>query len=421
LKTSRFGIRVNFGPLLIILCFWGFTYGLYISDIVLKYPERNDFLLFLYVTVCSASLVFGYLFGIAVKVKPADPINSKTIAFVGFFSIIVLFVPIVYVYTGSGLGQFFELLTSPAAAYNSMQEAVSEGREQRLPIILSKIVLSPFIVAALPYFAFQFFRYKRHKYLLLSLIFLSISMSVFRGTDKEIFDAFIILFAVFISAKPNIFRMRFFNIKFMRSIVLLSLSIVLVLSVFSFRKSERLEAATTLCFKGTEICNSVDPIGDPVGFGGYMLVRYLTQGYYGLAVAFDAEFESGFGMGHSRPLQFLGGKVFGLDFSGNVVGQLDSLGWASKGLWSSGFVWLANDVPISFVPVLILMVAFLVGRAWKQVISDESFVSLIIFVYLFFTLVYMPANLQLAQSGDLYLGFLFWLIYSIVRPSRIKI
>ena len=142
-----------------------------------------------------------------------------------------------------------------------------------------------------------------------------------------------------------------------------------LLIVFSIRKADRLDRISEFCFKGTNICHDTYFGSDynDLGFGVVMLTRYLTQGFHGLAIAFDYEqFESGYGFGHSRPLYFLAGKLFELESQTLLTDQLDELGWASRGLWTTAFVWLGNDIPLFFTPLLIFLFSVILAYCVRE-------------------------------------------------------
>lgn len=414
-------LRVKYGPIKIIVAFWLFTFVIYIFDFLVEYPGKNDFLVSFFVLLCVATLSFGYCLGVSIAGRRLSRKYDDKIGCLGIFLYVVTFYPTVVAYTGGDLSGFFELFLSPSEAYKMMADKVSSGRSERAELIILKLMVSPLVISAIPYFSLKYFTGEGSGWWVVLLVFLYFSMSVFRGTDKETFDVFILIFSVFLVARPDVLGMSWVNKKLFLYLSVFAFSFFLVFSNFSYRKADRLEDVDVFCFKDTLICNDISEREGFIEFGGFMLVRYLGQGYHGLALAFDGDFSSGYGFGHSRSLQYIGVEFLGSDYQDNMVSQLDELGWASRGLWSTGFVWLANDVPLYVVPLVVCFIGFLLGASWKLACYGKDLHSTIVFSFLFFSLIYMPGNLQLAQSGDLYIGFVFWLILYIIKLLLVRI
>ncbi|WP_280550645.1 hypothetical protein [Halomonas sp. 11-S5] len=412
----------KFSPLIVVGTFWCITFLVYFFDLVIEYPSKNDFLLLLFFFSSLISGVCGYLAAASIKIRMAKKVACRQYAIVGFLAYVGLFYPIVNVYTGNNLTDFFALLLSPLDAYQSMHEMVSGDRMERAWLIILKIILSPFILFSLPYFAMRYINENKDKKYFVILVFLYFAMSVFRGTDKEIFDTFIIVFSVFLACRPNMVFKLFYKVKYLKYFLIFILFVSLIVFEFYHKKSDRLGDVESRCFSSTDICYEVDS-GDPINFVTSLLSSYLTQGYYGLASSFDGDFNSSWGLGHSKSLEYLG-SLAGISKSENLVRQLDSLGWSSKGHWSSGFVWMANDVPYAIIPIIIFFIFFWMGYSFIAFYKHGDVFSLVVFSYFFHILIYMPANLQLAQTGDLYIGFIFifaiYLLRFVVNFSSVR-
>ena len=419
--TTGLGGTATFLPLAVIAVFYCGTYLLYQSNLLIEFPERNEALLNVYLLVTFSGICAGYLVGFCSgggQRKPSSPpLKLEKAATLGVAISAALFFPTIKLYTGQQLSALFSLLTDPSSAYIAMVSTVTGTRAERLWFVLLKAAVSPLVMLAIPLFAYTYFGQRRHGKKLGFVIVLMLVMSVFRGTDKEIFDAFILTFGGAIVGVVKGWSQERRSRPERRWIITFVLALIVAISVFSFRKQERLGEAPYYCFKGTEICHPlmVDSRFGPASVGVMMFARYMTQGYYGLSVALEADHESGHGVGHSRPLGYLASELFGWNSSDIVVSQLDDLGWASRGVWSTGVVWLANDVPFEYVPLVLFLLAAFLARLWRDSIQSGDHLSVVLFAYLFFTFIYMPGNLQLAQSGDLYFGFLFWCLVYLVR------
>jgi hypothetical protein len=407
---------VLYQPAVIVLAFWLATYTTYIIGLFVDFPKKNLVELSVFLLANALAGLLGCIVALLTKVKyfPKDSYRKK--ALLGLFLYSLLFYPLVKVYTGNDILDFFNLLTSPLDAYNSMHNKVSEDRMDRAWVIIAKVFISPFLLISLPYFIMRVITYNKDKRYLFVLVLLYFSMSVMRGTDKELFDIFLIFLGSFLAIRPKFLIGLFSKKSNLKMFFLIMTIFSLVLASFSFKKEERLVALESRCFASTEICYDLNK-NNNIDFAATLLSVYLTQGYYGLSLSFDADFNSLYGFGHSPSLLYIGQK-FGMDISDSVVSQLDELGWASKGHWSTGFVSMANDVPFGVIPLIIFLVFFFMTLAYKIYLKEKDVLALTVFVYLFYTLIYMPANLQIAKSGDVYLGFLFLFFSFMVKLFR---
>ncbi|RRQ20151.1 hypothetical protein D5687_10790 [Guyparkeria sp. SCN-R1] len=298
-----------------------------------------------------------------------------------------------------------------------MQSQLKEGREGRAWLLVVKILVAPFVLFALPYFAYRFFKFRKDGFYFFLIVFAFFLMSVFRGTDKEVFDVFVWSIAVLIAVRPLFLFVPFRNLTNFKYITIFVLVLVVVFSLFSYKKSNRLGEVETRCYSGTDICYELDR-SDATQFVTVMGYSYLTQGYYGLSRAFDADYDYSWGMGHSPSLQYLGAALFDMQFDDNLVSSLDDVGWVSRGQWSTGFVWLGNDIPLAVIPLFIFFAFFLLSWSYREFRETQEILALVVFVYGFYNLLYMPLNLQLPKTGDLYLGYLFLLLVFIFRKRR---
>lgn len=404
-------------PLYIVLFYYVAVFVVYISDVLVSYPYKNDELLSAYWFVLIATTWLGYFMGVNNNSQLKSDPNFSTYAKWGFVLYLLMFYPSIYVYTGRSILEFGDLLLDPVQAYLQMQDTVSESRGARIYFLLLKVAESPLTVILIPYYMYQAVKLGKTSYRLIIVLLLAMIMSVFRGTDKEFFDIFILGIGSWIAAKIKVHGSLFGSKESRKRAFRILIILAIGLTIFGFRKSERMFGAVSFCFPAGNICVDLTLNGSASYFSltVIMLAIYLTNGLYGLSCSLDAQFHTGFGFGHSPVLQYFASEVFGLRFDDNVVSQLNSLGWSTKGVWSSGLSWINNDIPIFLIPVLLFAIGYLFGLSWRQVVSRTEFLPHIIFVHLFYFYVFLPGNLQIAQSSDYYFGFLFWLTIYIVK------
>lgn len=416
MKNDNF---LKYQPVFIPLAFWLVTYLAYESRIFIDYPDRNSGLLFIFFMANLTAGLVGYIAASLLKISYFSKSSYRRQALFGFYFYALLFYPAVKIYTGNNILDFFALLASPLEAYSNMQEQLTQDRMDRIWLIISKIIASPFILIALPYFFMRVIVYGKDKTHLAIMVLLYFAMSVFRGTDKQLFDVFIIFFTTFLAVKPRFIYKVFSTKKNISQFLCLVFFLIFIIGAFSLKKEDRLQSVEQRCLISQNVCYELKKDNN-ILFAGTLLYTYLTQGYYGLSVSFDAEFNSSYGFGHSSSLEYLG-SLLGLSFEKNVVDQLDELGWAAKGRWSTGFVSIANDIPFYFIPFVSFFLFFFMSISYKIYRESKDVLALTIFVYFMYTLIYMPANLQIAQSGDLYLGFLLLTLLFLLKIFRANV
>ena len=152
---------------------------------------------------------------------------------------------------------------------------------------------------------------------------------------------------------------------------------------------------------------------------GVMFTSYLTQGYKGLSLAMDSPWRPTYGLGFSTFIRHNASRVLGLDESRvearTYEGQISAQGWTAGQQWSTFFVHPASD--LSFVGVIPLMVllGFGFGAAWRDTCVRKDPFACVVFFYLGIEVLYLSANNQLYQGGELAVGFtvalVAWLVF----------
>lgn len=414
-------------PIALIIAFHITALTLFVLGAGIEYPERNRGTLLTYVFILELSLLIGFLVGTRLPTyrtaktrtgQETRPFGSL-VPLLGLAVMCALFFPEIRAYTGGSFAQFADFVRNPAEAYSLMADRVAEGRDERLPLLVAKTLSSFLVVTVLPVFGFLYFRYGRHGWKLLLASVLTLLTSIFRGTDKELFDVAILLGAAWVLARCHLLtdgnldkRVQLLS----RRVTLVSgVTAVGLVAAFSFRKSQRMEGVRYACFRNTDLCFYLDS-SSPIETGAAYFLRYMTQGYYGLSVSFDAEQKTaGTGVGHSRPLQYLFEQFLGIPSSPAITGQLTDLGWTSSGAWSTGYVWIANDVTLYGVPVIMTMLGLVFGISWRQVLRRPDIPSLVVCTYSIYSMIYMIGTLQVAQNGSVYIGLLFWVLIFLNR------
>lgn len=145
------------------------------------------------------------------------------------------------------------------------------------------------------------------------------------------------------------------------------------------------------------------------------LISYLTQGFYGLSLAFQVPFEWTYGLGgmrglnsivsqispipiledHTYPLR--AGKVFGVD------------GLAS---WYTMFPWIASDWTFLGTLLLMYFIAKLFMKCWIQVIKCDNPLAFVMLTLLVMMYVFSIANNQLfVERGESFATIVIGVLY----------
>lgn len=143
--------------------------------------------------------------------------------------------------------------------------------------------------------------------------------------------------------------------------------------------------------------------GERMNFGFVALCFYVSHGYEGLALAMELPFEWSFGVGWSKALQviyrdYLGGPDL---FTRSYLARNEAwTGWPALVWWSTIFPWIASDTTFFGTPFVMVLIGFITGRCWMDVVMTGNPVGFAILGQMF-TLVFMfPANNALAQTLD---------------------
>lgn len=150
------------------------------------------------------------------------------------------------------------------------------------------------------------------------------------------------------------------------------------------------------------------------------LSSYISHGYQGLTYALEEDFTSTLGLGFSDFFRHNFLRLVGkLDLEDVVVsktyyGKISKYGWETGLVWSTFFVYPASDIGFIGTGVLILLIGILFSLTWIETKSQVNPISTIIFFNICFIIIYFPANNQMFQGGESFLGLstmiLIWII-----------
>lgn len=150
-----------------------------------------------------------------------------------------------------------------------------------------------------------------------------------------------------------------------------------------------------------------------------MFSSYICQGYKGMDMALEAEFDSGYGLGHSLFMSRIVDEFFGTSIIENTYNMKNEInyGWSREASWNSFYVWMANDV--GFVGVIFIMFLYgaLMVSCWKDVVIDNDFIAGALFVLLCCEFMWIPMHNFLGAFIE-YVGS-FWILLFVYIAQKI--
>lgn len=441
-------------PLALCILFLLGSAGLFFYGPI-EWPPTNRALLAIYLSFAFALIVLGFIGGIRAPAAKETPLNWLWIvATIGAIAHILLLFPAAYVYTGSMPWDFVKALEDQRAAYEHMQRVLAEGMPFRGVVAGARALLGPatVVLPALSVLLWSRMGQRLKVVVVIGLLAL-FAFSIYRGTDKEVFDIALLQLSslAVVVARYVASQNRFPGARFTASLVVVLLVVGMIIGSFLDRKADRVgfdaedrveqaqaspsmpssEAsaiAPAFCMAGT-VCSSSLNGGSTVGevqanFALSMVTAYAAQGYYGLSLALEQPFQSMFGFGHSSLLtRAYTALTDDATFEHRALTtRLTEHGWDVSHQWPTAYVWLANDLGLWGAAVFVGVLAFIWGLAWKDAIFAKNDAAALVFCQLAVFFVYLPAHAVMLQVADGYFALLAWLaIWAVSRsPSALR-
>lgn len=151
-----------------------------------------------------------------------------------------------------------------------------------------------------------------------------------------------------------------------------------------------------------------------------MISSYLTQGYYALSYSFDCDFNWCYGVGNTPAIMSLA-DFFGINVEPRTYQtQIYELFHIDPYVaWHSFYLWIANDVSLVGVPLLVFFVGWCVSYSYKLYKERQDFLSGVVFVIFANMILLFFANNNYLSS--VYYSFMFIFPYwFLTRYYRIK-
>ncbi len=413
----------------------------------------NPVAVYVFLVSCLVALTGGYLFAVrANQLSHADNyrrIDPNALMVLGAACFLLVFPFVCYATTGKWFPDVVMGLTDAGRAYATTKLL----NETSSPTVLYvKMLLSPATTPVLPMTLFLWSRLKPYSRVLgVGCVTLSLALNVSQGTANgfaETCGIAILFFTLVIGASLKKGRRR--------RILLAAGAIILIVALFgtyystimTSRLSADIERAQgssqsnpTDAKRSEQVAATMVDVGyyggqlrrDSVFYAvapkglvplGVLLTSYLTQGFKGLSIAMDQPFTSTFGLGFS---EFFRHNI--LKFTGHAqdepavvastyAGKITGAGWPVGQRWATFFIHPASDVGFPGVVLLMVLIGWAFGAAWRDVVMFGDPLATSVFISLCLLVFYLSANNQLFQGGERAIGFSVLLVAWLAMRRR---
>lgn len=436
--NSYLSLKVVYTPIVLSVIYLLLTIFLY-SFGPWDWNTQNKFATYSYLLIYIFSLSFGYFIAIKNNItffskNQISKVSNKMKFFlVSIGSLIVLF-NLIAVIRNVGLSSFSfnDILnqislgiTDPASQYYQKLSIDKSNIYGGSLYSLVTVLISPMTWAFFPIYIFLFRKINIKLKLFGLLVVASECIKwIAIATNKGIFDLLIIFIAILLLTRiQNNNKSKITN----KPLISIVFMLVTMSSVWFFISniSDRIKGNYRALQFNTNIdYDSVlfDILPNTLHPLIIFLTSYITQGYYAFSISIGLVFPNNFGFGSSLFLQenfspFIGSSFFAETYQNQLIGY----GWDPKVNWHTFYVWLGNDVPFIFIPIIMFVIGYLFAITWTDAVQVKSFISIILLPFWFILIFYIPANNQIGQSPYFYIPFSFWLMcFLIFRKRKLK-
>lgn len=421
-------------PIRLGILFSIFTIVLYQFG-VFQFYYINSFLLYLFLFLTHICMYFGFCLGLKVKVEYTPKLSkaeSEKI-FKKFFLMITVitllfFIPKLLIYGRATdlniIGVFqraVQSFTDAHAAYSYKEEITTiTGIWKIINLIL--VVLEFLMWAFIPLTVLFWKKVSRFVKAFFIIYAGSIILRYLStGTNFGIFYLLlsvispIIIKNIMFKSQKNKCRKKGKNIK---NCLILILAIMIFLNIFNMIMKSRIGTGYSNFFSSYAIpitinTNSIFWKLTPDIFRPLIcsLTAYIGQGYQGLAILLKLDFSSTYGFGYSRFLMDNINEIFNINLWERTYlykGYVQFL-WDYNNSWQTAYAWFANDISIWGVPIVIFVLFFIWGIAWKDFVVNGNIFAFLQFILYISFIAFISANNQVFSTSNTLIGFWVYL------------
>lgn len=414
-------IQISEAPKKFIIMYMIMVFFLYVFG-ALNWVKENLFLLTIFYIIVLLSVKTGYDYGYSLKIKrrPSIYLSKTHINLLLILSVINLYPTMMITFAE-------EHLTIDVIRYKIFLATQGLGDayyERGMNILNVSIFKNFWLLFGFLYQAFAaFITYNCmlhfnalnlfQKSTTIFIVIVNVIAYIAVGTNKLIFDYLLIIVTCVLlnknrGHKKNNLRISFFN----KSTLVISFVIVGALFFFGSTYSSRMEERkddshiTYNSIAKTRINQEQlffpKALHEPVlGFESY-----LTQGLAHLDKALGMDFKWCYGLGASKYFTMLLGH---LGISDEIIKNRTYEERMSKEenvkngqFWYSFYVAYANDITFFFVPLLIFILAVILGHTYRKCLETDDLLCFPIFILLLICFFYLNANNQIFGKAQLF-------------------
>lgn len=422
-------------PIIAVEIYLLFTLALYIWgpwDFQTINPTESYILLFMY----QLALFLGYFVAMkTVRFRPARSYRTKEslIRIVEILSVINMFFLVMnltrdlglkYISVPAIVDRFINGISNPAKVYFMKFEVtdVSKIFLGRIGTIMN-FCWSIVSYSIIPLNCLLFSCYKKDgKCIALLNILLSATRYIAIGTNKGIFD--IVIFSL-TACLISYFRKNRYTFNMSKLLKTVFIFVLLLLpALFFFNKAIGTRgighnwSTPGYAIGGKVFLDRESVIFDilPEGLIGIcvLLTTYIAQGYYGFAATTAVKWTPMFGLGNSMFLvDQLNLNEYTLQYKAQQL-----YGWDSRVQWHTIYSWLANDVSVYGVILVMFLIGFVFAIVYAESILYDNPISELLCCFFMILFFFIPANNQMANGMSQFMSFYFAILVWLLCRSR---
>ena len=409
-----------------------------------EFDVDNAFYLYSYVLAGQIAIAVGYWLGIGKSVTKYCGWFSISAVIKATILTTLLISPLTLIDRNQSAGSLTEAITNPGAAYAERAERLMD--QDSAPIIAILRALSgPLLGLFMPLGVIYYGRQSGNWRTLWKLGLVALLCEpLFLGVAKGLFEFILLMpwimwmrrnvrtahFGVVARKNPARQRKRPWSLAKKFWIALLGVGVTtVVLFYFSYSRQSRY-GLTGSDYPPWTTGWSKDLYGialpQSVEYPTFMICRYWTQGYFGLAECLKLDFEWDYGIGHSKFLmRYLGTLGSDPDYLLNrcYPYRLDAeTGYSATNYWHTIYPWLASDLTFPGAILCVGLFGYLLARSWKETLWGENPFAAGFLCQMLLLFYYVPANnarLMFSEEAIAFWGLFFlWTITSQRRSLR---
>jgi hypothetical protein len=143
------------------------------------------------------------------------------------------------------------------------------------------------------------------------------------------------------------------------------------------------------------------------------LTGYLTEGYFGLALAMQQPWVPTYGVGSAYFVVRNASRLLhspSLEDRPYPMRVETHVGWDAWGRWTAFYAWVASDLSFPGTLLLMLLIGRVLALSWLDTVEGSNPFAIGVFGVLVLLIAYIPANNQVFADGETAVGFVGLLI-----------